>query len=123
MRKFAVACPYDRHDPNLTGGRTRAEREAAKLVPVRLFTGPVQTRGALKNASREEREWLYQFLKKDAQGMGLRFDLALFWSNGKRNLLEIADLVEAEAGGRDVEALVTWFRFLKRLKLIGFVES
>ena len=119
MKKFAIACPYDRHDPNLTGARTRAEREAAKLVPVRLFAGPVQTRGAMKRASRAEREWLYQFLKKDPQGMGLRFDLAVFWSDGQRNLLEIADLVEAEAGGRDVEALVTWFRFLKRLKLIG----
>jgi hypothetical protein len=123
MKKFAIACPYDRHDRNLEGLRSKSEREAAKLVPVRLYTGPVQLRGALKKVSRDEREWFYQFMKKDPQRMGLRFDLALFWSDGKRNLLEIADLVEAEVSGRDVEALVTYFRFLKRLKLIGLAES
>lgn len=123
MKKFAIACPYDRHDRNLEGLRTKWEREAAKLVPVRLYTGPVQTRGAMKKVSRAEREWFYQFMNNDPQRMGLRFDLALFWSDGKRNLLEIADLVEAEVGGRDVEGLVTYFRFLKRLKLVGLAES
>lgn len=123
MRKFAIACPYDRHDRNLEGLRNKWEREAAKLVPVRLYTGPVQTRGAMKRVSRAEREWFYQFMNKDPQRMGLRFDLALYWSDGKRNLLEIADLVEAEVRGRDVEGMVTWFRFLKRLKLIGLTEA
>jgi aminopeptidase-like protein len=123
MRKFAIACPYDRRDPNLEGPRSRWEREAARLVPVRLYVGPVQLRGALRKVSRDEREWLYQFMKKDSQGLGLRFDLALFWSDGKRNLLEIADLVEAETGKCEVEAFVTYFRFLKRLKLISLSEE
>jgi hypothetical protein len=119
MRKFAVACPFDRGDPALTGPRTKWERAAARIVPTRLHTGPVQLRGALRRVSRAQREWFHQFGKRHAKGLGVTADIALGWSDGRRNLLEIADLVEAETGNRDVEALVLYFRFLKRLKLIA----
>ena len=45
--------------------------------------------------------------------------LALYWVDGTRSLLDIADLVELETGGRDVELLLAYFRLLEKL---GFVE-
>ena len=46
-------------------------------------------------------------------------DLALYWADGQRSLLEIADLVELESGQRDIELLVACVRLLQKL---GFVE-
>jgi hypothetical protein len=123
MRKFAVACPFDRSDPNLSGPKTKWDKEAARAVPVRLYPGPVQLRGASRRLSAAERETDYQFTKEHGKGLGVNADIALCWTDGRRNLLEIADLVEAETGIRDVEALVTYFRYLERLKLIAVNQN
>jgi hypothetical protein len=120
MGKFAIACPsYERGDSDLGGPKDKWEREAAKLVPTRLYPGPIQLRGAMRRVSPDEREWYYQFTKKHPKTVGVNAELAACWSDGKRTVLEIADLVEAESGNRDIEGLVTYFRFLKRLKLIA----
>ncbi len=44
--------------------------------------------------------------------------LAVYWTDGKRTLLEIADLIELETGQRDVELLVEYFQTLAKLNLI-----
>jgi hypothetical protein len=44
--------------------------------------------------------------------------LAMYWADGKRNLLEIADLIELETGQRDVELLVEYFQMLGQLNLV-----
>jgi hypothetical protein len=46
--------------------------------------------------------------------------LALYWLDGRRTLLEVADLVEAESGQRDLEALM---RFAALLESRGVVEA
>jgi hypothetical protein len=115
MGKFSIACPYDRNDPNLGGPKDKWEREASHMVPTRSYRGPIQLRGPMEKLSRDEREWFHEFSKKHPKATGAS---AVYWTDGKRTLLEIADLVEAENGERDVEGLVGYFRFLKRLKLI-----
>ncbi|MEO0109095.1 MAG: hypothetical protein ABIK62_08030, partial [candidate division WOR-3 bacterium] len=75
-------------------------------------------RGLLQELSAQERERWYQFSKRHESGLGTRADLAMFWADGKRDLLRIADLVEAESGHRDVAALVGYFRLLERLRLV-----
>ena len=49
--------------------------------------------------------------------------LALYWADGARSLLEIADLVELESGKRDMELLLTYFRLLEKLGFINFEDS
>jgi len=139
MGKFAIACPPElglqHKDTKRQKGRDRSlrpgalafdsgpdskwARKATKIVPVRLYTGPVDLRGALRKLGREEREWFYQFGKEHPKALGINADLALFWADGKRNLLEIADRVEAETGNRDLEGLVGYFRFLEKLEFIA----
>jgi hypothetical protein len=46
--------------------------------------------------------------------------LALFWADGSRSVLEIADLVELESGQRDVALLLAYFRLLEQLGFIAF---
>ena len=44
--------------------------------------------------------------------------LAVYWADGKRSLLEIADLIELETGQRDVELLAEYFQTLAKLNLV-----
>jgi aminopeptidase YwaD len=95
------------------------EREAAGLVPVRRVRGPVPFSDHLWKLDPVEREGYLALLvaRKGANASTLT-TLALYWADGRRTALEIVNLVELEAGERDVELLVGYFRLLERL---GFV--
>ena len=51
---------------------------------------------------------------------GVQGTLALYWTDGKRNLLEISELVELEAGSVNLEYLKDYFEWLMKLELITF---
>ena len=95
------------------------ECQAAERVPVRLVRGPVPLGNHLQRLDAEDREQ-WRRLRKSREG-GMHYtstELALYWADGKRSVLEIADLVELEAGVRDVELLLAYFELLAKL---GFV--
>lgn len=46
--------------------------------------------------------------------------LAVYWSDGVRNLLEVSRLVEFESGRSDLNYLLSYFRFLEKMGLMGF---
>ncbi len=96
------------------------EREASQWVPVRTMRGPIPLGVHLQKLEEKEREAWRQMLK-ERSGMAAHTltDLALYWADGQRSLLEIADLVEMESGQRDVELLMAYMRLLHKL---GFVE-
>jgi aminopeptidase YwaD len=95
------------------------ERQAAEQVPVRLVRGPVPLGNHLHRLEPEDREQWHRLLKAREGGMHYTLtELALYWADGKRSVLEIVDLVELEAGGRDVELLLAYFGLLAKL---GFV--
>jgi len=101
------------------GDLSDQERQAAKRVPVRLVRGPVPLGNHLQRLDAEDREQ-WRRLRKSREG-GMHYtltELALYWADGKRSVLEIADLVELEAGVRDVELLLAYFELLAKL---GFV--
>ena len=87
------------------------------MVPRRLFRGPISLRPHLNQLSEKEREQRWQFLKAHKKGFALPA-LAVYWADGKRSLLEIADLIELETGQRDVELMVEYFQTLAKLNLI-----
>ena len=96
------------------------ERQAAEKVPVRLVRGPVPLGNHLQRLTAEDREQWRRLRKAREGGMHYTLtELALYWADGKRSVLEIADLVEMEAGGRDVELLLAYFDLLAKL---GFVR-
>jgi hypothetical protein len=72
----------------------------------------------LTQLSEEEREQWWQVSKEHKKGVYTLPTLAVYWANGKRSLLEIADLVELETGQRDVELLVKYFQMLGKLNLV-----
>ena len=94
------------------------EDKAARIVPRRLYRGPVPLRHYLNQLSEEERERVWQMRKEHKKGFFTLPTLAVYWTDGKLSLLEIADLVELETGQRNVELLVEYFQTLAKLNLI-----
>jgi hypothetical protein len=48
-------------------------------------------------------------------------ELAMYWTDGSRSILDIADLIEMETGLRDVELLLTYYHLLAKLEFVEFV--
>jgi hypothetical protein len=96
------------------------EKEAAKLIPVRQVRGPIPLENHMRRLDGEAREdWRQLHKARHGFASDTLTTLALYWADGARSVLDIADLVELEAGKRDVELLLAYFRLLERL---GFVQ-
>jgi hypothetical protein len=100
---------------------SEAEKAAAALVPVRRVRGPIPLRDHLRRLDGADREAWRGLLKARKGGAHYTLTtLALYWADGARSVLEIADFVELEAGRRDVELLVSYFRLLEKLGIVIF---
>lgn len=97
------------------------EEEAAKLVPIRLYRGPVDLKSHRHLLTKKEMDKLYRLRKKYYSTFSQLSVLAQFWMDGRRSLLEIAELVEFETSSKDiVRFLLDYFKILSRIQLIGF---
>ncbi len=94
------------------------EKKAAEIVPARIYRGPIPLRPYFFKLTGEERDEFHRLRKEHKEGFFTLPVLALYWADGQRNLLEIADLIELETGMRDVELLVGYFQTLAKLGLI-----
>jgi len=97
---------------------SESQRKAAAMVVQRRYRGPLQVRPHLHKLSLEDREALWQLQQEHKEFARTPLTLALYWCDGKRTLLEVADLVEQECGQRDVEALIGYFELLEKMELI-----
>ncbi len=95
------------------------ERTAAGLIPARQVRGPIPLQNHLFRLDDADRE-AWRALQKARKGRPhyTLSVLALYWADGQRSVLDIADLVELETGERDVELLLKYFELLEKL---GFV--
>ena len=95
------------------------ELGAADLIPMRLVRGPIPVDSYIHLLQATDRESWRQLLKaRDSHTSYTLTTLALFWADGQRSLLEIADLVEQELALRDIELLVRYFQLLENLGLV-----
>ncbi|MGQ9594699.1 MAG: DUF4910 domain-containing protein [Anaerolineae bacterium] len=99
------------------------EREAARLIPRRLYRGPISTRFLLSRLPDEDREALEALLRSRAGDFRRLLSLAEYWADGTRSVGEIAERVEMESGERDVELLVRMFRALEKAGLAELREE
>ncbi len=106
--------------PTIRRGRLRKlEKEAASIVPSRLFRGPVSTRPWIRKLPKEDREALWK-LGKEHKESRILGTLAMYWTDDKRNLLDISRLVELETGRTDLVYIVKYFGFLKKMGLVSY---
>jgi hypothetical protein len=99
------------------------EQQAARLIPVRKVPGPVPLQQHLHRLDNADRESWRQLLKsRDGRAHYTLAILALYWADGTRSILEIADVVESETGKRDLELLLAYFHLLEKLELVAFTS-
>jgi len=103
-------------------GLRKDENIAANMVPIRICRGPISISLALEKMTDEDRlnYWKMMSRKKRFQ---VSLDLAIYWTDGARNLLEISKLVKQEAGRVDLRFLIDYFRTLERGNLIKIKEA
>jgi aminopeptidase YwaD len=93
--------------------------EAGRLIPRRLFRGPLWVAGYvshLDEAGRDEWWALNQQIDKEASRTVP--ELALYWADGQRTVAEIGQRVALETGLEVTPLLVEYFRFVERLGLL-----
>ncbi len=96
---------------------TAADKEAATVVPRRLYPGPISLRGYMHFLSEGRRdEW--RRVQEERKAGGRTATQAMYWTDGKRTVAEIADLVELETGLRDTGYLMEFYKLLSELKLV-----
>jgi len=95
------------------------EQEAASIVPKRLCRGPVDPKNFLNRMSDEEYEEWWRVYRGSPEATYAYPAMLLYWADGQRNLQEISDLIELEAGKRVTELLVVCCRIWQRLGLVG----
>ncbi|MBD3205871.1 DUF4910 domain-containing protein [Candidatus Bathyarchaeota archaeon] len=92
-------------------------KDATEMVPERIYRGPVSTRYWERQMKEEDREG-FRKLGKDYENCRTFGTLALYWTDGNRNLKEINELVELETGKTNLEYLMKYFRYLEKMNLI-----
>ena len=66
----------------------------------------------------EEHETWWRIRKPSPEGTHAYPATLLPWAGGQRNVQQISDLIELEAGNRETELLVTCCRIWQRLGLV-----
>jgi len=93
------------------------EKIAATMVPRRVYRGPISMALALEKMTEEERV-AYRKMMLKKRKFWSTLDLAVYWTDGVRSLLEISRLVKQEAGKVDLEFLIEYFRIIGEYGLI-----
>lgn len=93
------------------------EKEAESMIPIRIHRGPPATRYWVNRLDEKDRESLWR-IRKDYKEDQVLSTPALYWTDGKRNLLEISELVDLEVGRTNLEYLTAYFRLLEKMGLI-----
>ncbi len=94
-----------------------AYREAASIVPRRAYRGPFATSGRDPVPEYEAKAKAFQA----KHACYVPSNHLQYWANGKRNLAEIADLIQGETGFCNTTALVDYYRVMVSLGV--FVEN
>jgi len=115
---YAASLGLDLTSGEAEKARDEWEEKAARLVPVRRYPGPVNLLGFMSKLSAEEQEEWRVYSKAHRQESRHLAVVALYWADGQRTLLDIAEAVEIETGQRAVEFLVKYFELLGKLGLV-----
>lgn len=93
--------------------------EAARLIPRRLFPGPLSLDGYARRLDEAGRDAWWEFGQRIGKEASWTAPvLAQYWADGQRTIAEIGRQVALETGMEITSALVEYFRFVERLGLV-----
>jgi aminopeptidase YwaD len=98
-------------------GKDTWEEKAENMIPTRLYRAPARYERLAKKLPYSDQSEFEEMLGSHKWAHDMT-TLAEYWADGKRNCLEITDLIELECGLRDPELVVKTFEILKKLELV-----
>jgi hypothetical protein len=98
------------------------QEELARLVPRRLYRGPLSVRAHLSKLPPEDRLSWYRLAERAGGGWTTAQRMAQYWADGQRPLEEIVELVELESGRRRAQELLQCFRLWEKMGLVALDE-
>jgi hypothetical protein len=109
-------------DPENSRGAPWAfeDDDRAGSVPRRVLPGPISVQSLLRYHPPELAERLRELQQTHKDLPRVLPSLALFWADGQRTLVEIAQLVELEAGVRAPEYIADYFGILSDLGMMAW---
>ncbi|MCP4541262.1 MAG: DUF4910 domain-containing protein [Chloroflexi bacterium] len=103
---------------------SEVDEKAARLVPQRLFRGPLGvTNHVSRMAETKREEWwkLNQRIQKEASWTIP--ELAMYWADGQRTVAEISQQVALETGLNVTDLLVEYFCFAEQIGLLELEDN
>jgi len=99
---------------------TELEIDAKKIYPERNFIGPVSSSYLYDKLGNDYLNWYISNRERIPSGFGsISYEIANF-INGKNNVLWIRDAVSAEFTETDLEVVMDYIEFLKKLKMVTY---
>ncbi len=99
------------------------EQRAQAMVLRRLFRGPLSLPDLAPRLGQAERDALTALNRDHSSAVHALKDYMIYWLDGQRTLLEVADLVECETGQRDVAFMVQLAELLEGMGLLARVGT
>ena len=97
--------------------------KATRLIPHRLFRGPLHTRAHVRRLDEVERDEWWQLEQRIVRETSRTVPvLAQYWADGQRTVAEIGQLIALETGLETTPLLVEYFYFMGRLGLVELEE-
>jgi hypothetical protein len=96
----------------------RLEQKASRIVLKRVHPGPISIQSEAWKLKKEQKRKLAGMMKEYGFKMFVDPVLATYWIDGKRSLRKIAELVEMEAGRKEIALLLDYFELATELGLV-----
>lgn len=123
LKRFNEILAYAKKTAGITSliqpQESEVAKQARKLIPKRLFKGPLNT-DALKKAIGEKRfEWFEETAKKDKGFKKKTYEIVNFM-NGERSIYDITKAVTAEYRETSLEHVMKFIQLLKEANFIAY---
>jgi aminopeptidase-like protein len=98
----------------------KTESNEATKIPSKLYRGPLSSRPWIARLSKQDQEGFRVMNKRHGVTHGGPATLALYWTDGTRNISEISKLVELESGSTNIDYLIEYYGYLEKMGLVKF---
>ena len=99
------------------------EEKASQTIPQKIHPGPFYMQYHYHTLSKEDRDEWHNLRKEHKDTFSLLPDLAIYWTDGKRNILEIVNLIKLETGFHNLPLLCKFYELLEKIGEIRLIKA
>lgn len=99
------------------------EENASRTIPQKVHPGPFYILYHYHHLSNDVRDEWHRLRKEHKDSFSLLPDLSIYWTDGKRNILEITNLIKLETGLYDLPLLWKFYTLLEKIGEIRLIKA